>query len=138
MALIFIQRYGQRVLEYLADAFSGKFSARHLNELSKDLTAPGVIELAYQEEKAPIVWLLKNDGTLCGITYRRVSRFITEAPVFAAAHTHLIGDGNRYVQSMCVLPNADGLSDLLYVCTYSFGAASDWAIEVFRPIFDDA
>jgi len=137
MALVFAQRYGQRVIEYMADTFSQKFSGRHINEYSKHITAPGVVELQYQEEKAPIIWELMGDGTLAGVSYRRVSHFVSEPPVFEGAHRHQIGNGARLVQSTTVLPNTDGLSDLLYVCTYA-AAGGDYAVEVLRPIFEDA
>ncbi len=137
LALIFVQRYRQRVIEYLSDTFSGRFTGRHINEFSKHITAPGVREIAYQEEKVPIVWENMDDGSLAGISYRRVSHFVTEPPVFAGAHRHQIGNGARLVQSMTCLPNSDGLSDLLYVCTYAPGG-TDYAVEVLRPVFEDA
>ncbi len=137
MALIFVQRYTQRVIEYMSDTFSQKYSGRHINEYSKHITAPGVTELAYQEEKVPCIWEIMQDGSLAGTAYRRVSHFVTEPPVFAGAHRHQIGNGARLVQSMTVLPNQDGLSDLLYVCTYAPGG-TDYAVEALRPIFEDA
>jgi hypothetical protein len=142
MVLIFIQRYGQRVIEYLADAFSGRFTGRHLNEHAKHITAAGVTELAYQEEKAPILWARMTDGTLAGCTYRRTSRFVTEMPLFQGWHRHPLGGSYagtlvRPISSMATLPSDDGLSDLLYVAT-SDTALANGAIEVMRPIFEDA
>jgi hypothetical protein len=137
MALIFVQRYKQRLMEYLSDTFSGRFSGRHINEYAKHITAPGITEICYQEEKVPVIWTSMADGSLAGTSYRRVSHFVTEAPVFSGSHRHQIGSGARLVQSMCSLPNSDGLSDLLYVCTYAPGE-TDYAVEVLRPIFEDA
>jgi len=142
MVLVFVQRYGQRVIEYLADAFSGKYTGRHLNEHTKHITAAGVTEICYQEEKAPIVWARMGNGTLAGCTYRRVSRFVTEAPVFEGWHRQVIGGSYagalvRPVSSMAVLPNDDGLSDLLYVATSDTSLANG-SIEVLRPLFEDA
>jgi hypothetical protein len=143
MVLVFIQRYGQRVIEYLADAFSGRFAGRHLNEFAKHVTSAGVTEIAYQEERAPILWARMEDGTLAGCTYRRVSRFVTEAPVFQAWHRHPMGGSYagalvRQVSSIAVLPNDDGLSDLLFVATANLAGTGDGAVEVMRPIFEDA
>ncbi|HEV2100085.1 MAG TPA: hypothetical protein VGR45_14330 [Stellaceae bacterium] len=135
LASIFVQRYTQRVLEHMADAFTGKFSARHLNEFAKSLTATGVKELAYQEEKAPIVWSLMNDGSLAGCTYRRVSRFSQEPPVMQAWHQHALGDGSMFT-TMCVLPGTSGLSDTLYLGVED--SSSYYWVEMLRPIFEDA
>jgi hypothetical protein len=142
MALAFVQRYGQRLIEYLADAFSGRFTGRHINEYAKHITAAGIAELAYQEEKVPTVWARMTDGALAGCTYRRVSRFVTEAPVFQGWHRQVIGGSYdaamvRPVSSMIVLPNDDGLSDLLFVAT-SDTALANGAIEVLRPLYEDA
>jgi len=115
----------------------GAVHRRHINEFAKHVTAAGVTELAYQEEKAPVIWEISADGSLAGTSYRRISHFVTEPPVFAGAHRHQIADGTRLVQSMTVQPNSNGLSDLLYVCTYAVGG-TDYAVEVLRPIFEDA
>lgn len=135
MAAIFAQRYQQRVIEHLADAFSGKFSGRHLNEFAKSLTAAGVKELDYQEEKAPIVWALMNDGSLAGCTYRRVSRFVTEPPVMQAWGTVTLGDSST-INAICVLPDTGGLSDLLFVSPLDSNGY--YWVDVMRPIFEDA
>lgn len=143
MVLAFVQRFGQRVLEYLgADAFSNRFVGRHINERAKHITAAGVTEMAYQEEKAPVIWVRMTDGTLAGCTYRRTNRSGAEEPAFQGWHRQVIGGSYagalvRPVSSMVVLPNDDGLSDLLYVAT-SDTALANGAIEVLRPLYEDA
>ena len=142
MALIFVQRYTQRILEYLSDTFSGLFAGQHINEFAKHITAPGIVEIAYQEEKAPIIWACMADGSLAGTTYRRISHLVSEPPKIQGAHRHIIGSNARLVQSMTVQPGSttisgNNLSDLLYVCTYAPGG-TDYAVEVLRPIFEDA
>jgi hypothetical protein len=126
------------VLEYISDTFSQRFTGRHINEFAKHITAAGVTELAYQEEKAPIVWTVMQDGALAGTSYRRVSHLVAEPPVFAGAHRHSFGDGDRLVKSMCVLTSSTNLSDLLYMVTYDATRGDDFAVEVMRPIFEDA
>ena len=142
MALIFVQRYGQRILEYLSDTFSGLFAGQHINEFAKHITAPGIVEIAYQEEKAPVIWACMADGSLAGTTYRRISHLVSEPPKIQGAHRHIIGSNARLVQSMVVQPGSttisgNNLSDLLYVCTYAPGG-TDYAVELLRPIFEDA
>ncbi len=144
MVLAIIQRYGQRVLEHFSSAAvtGGGYVARHLNEFAKHVTAAGVTELAYQEEKAPILWARMTDGSLAGCTYRRTSRYATEPPVFQGWHRQVLGGSYagtmvRAVSSIAVLPNDDGLSDLLYVAT-SDTALANGSVEVLRPIYEDA
>ena len=144
MALIFAQRYQQRVIEHIPEGTTaGRFTGRHLNEFAKHITAAGVTEIAYQEEKAPLLWARMDDGTLAGCTYRRTSRFVTESPVFQGWHRHPLGGSYagalvRQVSSIATLPNDDGLSDLLYVATANLAGTGEGAVEVMRPIFEDA
>lgn len=143
MGLIFVQRYGQRVIEYLADAFSGRFTGLHINEQAKHLTTDGVTELAYQEEKVPTLWARMADGSLAGCTYRRVSRFVTDAPKFQGWHRHIVGGSyagtvTRPVKSILCLPNDDGLSDLLYTAITDTSGIAGGEIHVLRPLYEDA
>jgi hypothetical protein len=142
-ALVFVQTYGQRVMEHLSvSAFSSRFGARHLNEFAKHITAAGVVQIVYQEEKVPLVWARMTDGSLASCTYRRVSPYLTEAPVAEGWQRQVLGgdynaDLQRLVNSMAVRPGPDSLSDLLYVCTTDVNGAHAWN-EVLRPIFEDA
>ena len=143
MSLVFVQRYQRRVMEFLADAFTQRFSARHLNQYAKDLTANGVVELAYQEEPVPVVWARMADGSLAGCTYRRISRFLTEPPVAEGWHEQLLGgdyagDLQRLVVSMATQPSTDANEspgDLLYLCSSDVNAANHF-IEVVRPLLE--
>lgn len=93
MALVYVQRYRKRVLEYLSDTLSGRFTAKHLNEFALHLVPDGIEEITYQEEPVPILWARTTNGQLIGVTYRRVSRFVSETPVYNAWHRHVIGGG---------------------------------------------
>lgn len=140
---IFVQRYGQRLMELLSvSAFSSRFGGRHLNENSKHLSAAGITEIAYQEEKVPVIWCRMGDGSLAGCTYRRVSPYLTEPPNIEAWHRQVLGgdyaaDLQRLVVSMACQQDEDNLSDLLMVCTTDLNGAHAW-VEVLRPIFEDA
>lgn len=142
MALVFVQRYARRLMEYLADGYSsGRFTARHLNEHAKHMAESGIAEIVYQQETAPIVWARMSDGSIAGCTYRRASRFITEAPVVEGWHRQVIGGSYagaivRPIGSMCVLPGPDALSDLLYVATSDVDGGDNF-VGVLRPLFED-
>lgn len=141
MATIFAQKYGRRIVEYLADAFSGKFSERTLNEWSKHLSPSGVSLLAYQQETSPTVWSMMNNGLLTGTTYRRFSRFVNEPPNIAAAFRVLHGR-QRLFTSMCVVPGQNGLLDRLFIVTNDTGTTTtpppnNYFIEIMQPLFDE-
>lgn len=142
MAVVFGQKYGRRVMEYLDDAFSSKFSGRHLNEYAKHITISGVARIEYAEEPVPIVWVLLNNGLLAGCTYRRFSRFVQTAPETEGWHWNVHG-GNRLFTSMCTVPGKNGLLDRLFVVTNTPtgnvpGAVppSTYYVEILQPPFD--
>lgn len=141
MATIFVQKFQRRAIEYLSDAFSGKFSGRHLNEWAKHLATAGIAQLAYQEETWPCVWAMMNNGLLTGCTYRRFSRFVSEAPNLEAWHRVLHGR-QRSFTSMCVVPGKGGLLDRLFVVTndpvsLNQPPVDNYYIEIMQPLFDE-
>lgn len=116
LTMVVIQRYTRLLFEFFPDLFSGKITAPNLNSFSKHLTAPGVAELAYQSELAPIVWARNNDGSLVGWTYQRKSAMATNEPDFVGGHRHALGSG-RTVASLCVASSPDQTSDATLMTT---------------------
>lgn len=133
--LLFVQRFGRKIMEYFADVFSGKFSAPNLTERSKHLTVSGIAELAYQQELAPIAWARRGDGALIGFTYKRESLVSSQGPTFVAAHRHTLGSG-RIVESICVGPSFDGTLDTLSMVTNDV-ATGVRHIELMTDLLDE-
>ena len=63
--------------------------------------------MAYQQEPDSIIWSVRADGVLLGLTYQRDQQVV-------AWHQHPIGGTNTEVESVAVIPSADGLSDDLW------------------------
>ena len=104
LTICFVQKYGRRLLEYLADVFSQRFYGPDLTTYVRHLGQRQFEEIAYQQEPAPVVWARMADGSLVGTTYRRVSLFSNQKPEFNAWHQHPLGSG-RLVESICVGPS---------------------------------
>ena len=144
IATLFVQKQGLKLLEYLPDVFTGKYRAPNMSVFAKHLTAPGIAEVRYQEEQAPLVWARMNDGTLAGCTYRRISAFVNgEAQEVSEAaitgwHRHDLGSG-RNMQSIMVGPNYTGLlSTLAMVTNQKNTLAPDYNVrhvEVMQDLF---
>ena len=137
LALVFVQKYGRRILEMIQDVFTGKHSAPNLAYTAKHLTQYGVEQIAYQEEQIPIVWARTGSGQLIGCTYRRTSSFATEPPVLAAWHEHKFGTG-RGVWSMTMGETSDATQSALRMSTASSASAEDmvYHVETLQPFFD--
>ena len=116
LTMCFVQRYGRRLLEYLADVFSNRFYGPDLTTYVRNIGKLSFKELAYQQEPAPIVWARMGDGSLAGTTYRRVSLFSNQEPEFNAWHQHQLGSA-RLVESICVGPSSGAVLDTLAMVT---------------------
>ncbi len=137
LSLVFVQKFQRKLMEFLPDVYSGKFSAPNLAETSKHLTASGVVELAYQEEPIPTVWARKDDGTLCGISYRRTSSFTSEAPAISAWHKVAVGN-SLAVESICVLPALEGTTEVLAAVVYDSVAQYRNVVQLTPMLEEDA
>ncbi len=135
LALIFVQKFGRKIMEFLADVFTGRYIAPHLSETAKHLTAPGVEEIHYQEELAPILWARTALNTLIGATYRRISAFTTEVPTFIGWHRHDLGS-HYDIESIGVNGNWNGTLDQLTVVTNYTGWNQYRFINAFTQMFD--
>jgi hypothetical protein len=60
------------------------YTAPDMTILAEHITRGGITDMAYQQEPDSIVWCLRADGTLLGMTYRREEQVV-------AWHKHLIG-----------------------------------------------
>lgn len=115
-ANLFVKRFGRKLLEYFADAYSGKFSAPNLADKAGHIVSNGIVELAYTEAMTPIVWGRDGADALFGMTYRRTTISTTQPPDFYAWHPHALGSG-RSVESICAGPSVGGDLDTLTMVT---------------------
>lgn len=116
LGLIVVQGARRKLLEFMSDAFTGRFAARNLSEAAKHLTKSLIEEIAYVQELVPIIWARCGDGSLIGCTYKRESAFSSEAPTFFGWHRHKLGSG-RVVESISSGPSVDGNLDTLCMVT---------------------
>lgn len=135
LSLIFVQKYGRKLIEYIADVYSGKYSGTNLAKKAQHLTSQGIMEIAYQQETTPIIWARMGDGSLTGLTYRRDSPFGTQSAEFAGAHSHTLGSG-RIVESLQSGPSPGGDLDSIYLVTNNPATNVRW-VEMLTGSFDE-
>lgn len=116
LSLLFVQAQGLKLMEYVADVFSGKFLGRNLSQNTKHLSDSGFAQIAYQQELNPVVWLRTESNGLVGTTYKRESSFTSEPPTFNGWHEHTLGSG-RVVESISVGPSVNGNIESLTIVT---------------------
>ena len=114
-AVLFVQRAARKVRE-LAYVFEvDGFKAPDMSLLAEHITLPSIGEVAYQEQPQAIMWGVRDDGVLLGMTYERDQKVV-------AWHRHELGGWSDsggtevpVVESVGVIPSADATRDELYL-----------------------
>lgn len=136
LSMVFVQRYQKQVYEYLADVYSRKFSGTNLARRARNLTAPGIVELAYTKENAPVLWARTAQDQLLTCTYKRSSPFATQTPAdFFGWSYHTLGS-KRLVQSIAAGPSPDGSIDTLCLVTQDPTTGIHY-VEFETPVFEE-
>ena len=107
-AVLFNQRATKKIRQMIFDLNVEGFVAPDLTILAEDITGGGLTHMAYQQEPDSIVWAVREDGVLLGLTYQRDQQVV-------AWHQHPVGGTGTEVESVAVIPSADGKSDELWI-----------------------
>ncbi len=122
--VLFVQAQGRKVREISYDYRADNYIAPDLTRLAEHITAGGIVDMAYQQESESILWCVRSDGALLGLTYNR------EEEVWGW-HRH-VTDG--YFESVAVVPDPENQRDQLWVVVRrTIGGATKRYIEVLEP-----
>ena len=83
-ATIFLQRAKRKIRELAYNFDSDGYQAPDMTILSEHITESGVTQMDYQQEPYSIVWCVRTDGVLAGLTYNRLEQV-------TAWHRHIFG-----------------------------------------------
>lgn len=136
---IFVQRAGKKVrdMRYYYDVDG--FRAADLTVISEHITQSGITQLAFQKEPQQIVWAVRNDGVLIGMSYDR--EFET---VKIGWHRHTLGgitlpttSASASIESVACIPSADGTRDELWMVVRRFiNGVTTVTVEYMNKFFD--
>lgn len=135
LSTVFVHRYARKLIEYVGDPYTGKFSGTNLSIPSKHLTATSIAEIAYVEETVPIVWARTTKNALIGMTYKRESPFTSQPANFSGWHRHDLGSG-RVVTSIQGGPSTTGAIDTLAMITNDTTTNIRW-VEFLSNVFEE-
>lgn len=120
-SIMAVQKYGRRIREIAYSFADNKLVAGDATILAEHITKAatvaesGIVELAYQKERIPILWAPRKDGQLLGMTYSQDEKV-------GAWHQHRLGgyaDAGHtvgaVVESVCVIPSGDGSYEELWM-----------------------
>lgn len=110
-ASVIVHARQRKLLEYM-DQGSGKWEAVNLNQMSKAVTVGGAEEIAYQQERLPVVWGRTGEDAVFGVAYKR-----DKQQEYAAAQTHEHGAEHTFT-SIAVQVDETGTSENLWAITF--------------------
>jgi len=111
----FVQRMARKMrgLRYVFE--DDGFRAPDSTLLAEHITAPGLVELSYQQEPLSVLWSVRADGTLLGFTLERDQNVL-------GWHKHVLGgyrDINKTasakVESVATIPDPSGTRDEVWL-----------------------
>ena len=83
-AVLFLQAAKRKIRELAYNYDSDGYIAPDLTILNETVTKSGINEMAYQQSPDSILWCVRNDGVLAGLTYQRTDNVV-------AWHRHILG-----------------------------------------------
>ncbi len=104
---IFLQRAKRKLRELAYNFDSDGYIAPDLTILSEDITKSGIIQMDYQQEPFSVVWCVRADGKLVGMSYNRLQDVV-------AWHEHAFGGTNAKCKSVAVI-DIDTSEDQVWV-----------------------
>jgi hypothetical protein len=129
--LLFLQRAGKKLRDVSYDIFSQTYQSMDQTVLADHILTPyTVIQMVYAQEPYSIIWGVRADGQLVGMTYSREE--YEEAP-HGGWHRHVLGGGGK-VESLCVIPAPDGSYDQLWaVVNRTVNGVVQRSVEFMNP-----
>jgi len=131
-AILHIQRHGKTVWEIYWNSELDGYIGEDLMILADHLTRNHtIVDIAYQKEPHKVLWAVRSDGALLGLTYHHEQKV-------AGWHQHIFGNGSHFVESIMVLPGTEG--DDLWAVVKRRTAVDAYTREIVRmdPFFKDA
>jgi hypothetical protein len=94
---LFVQRGARKARELVYDYQSNGWVAPDLALLAEDITKGGIVAMAYAQNPDSIVWMVRGDGKLLGLTYNRAEQVV-------GWHWH---DTDGEVEDVAVIPSGE-------------------------------
>jgi len=126
-AILFLQRAGRKIRELAYRYELDNYVAPDLTLLAEHVTEGGIVDWAWQSEPDSILWCVRADGVLLGLTYDRDQGVV-------AWHRH-ITDGE--VESVAVIPASDH-DQLWMIVKRTIGGETKRYVEYMKPDFGTA
>lgn len=120
--IVFVQKGGRKLREYFYQNELQAYRAQDLTYFSDHITGTGLREFGFQSDPDPILWCVRSDGQLAGVTYDKGREI--------AGWHRQITDGA--IESFAVIL-ADGEDEVWAVVRRTVGGSTVRYLEYFAP-----
>jgi len=70
-AILYVEKGNQKIRELEYTHTSDKYIAPDMTTLAEHITGGGIVDLTFQSRPEPVLWCVREDGTLLSFTYKR-------------------------------------------------------------------
>lgn len=132
-SVLFFNRPGRKLHEWTFQWQVNGYLGPDLSVLAEHITQTGVAQMAYQQSPYGVIWMIRGDGTLIGLTYLREQEIV-------AWHRHQLGGqyygGPPIVESLTVIPSPDQSYDEVWLAVLRTVNGVPWrSIEVMSKFY---
>lgn len=125
--VVYVQAAGRKLRNQKYDFYTNTYSSEDLTVLAEHITLGGIVQMIPVQEPDPIVWCVRDDGTLIGFTYN-VEQQVT------GWHQH---DVSGEVESIATIPSPDSHDDDLWmIVKRTINGGTKRYIEYITPVFE--
>jgi len=123
---LFVQRAKRKLRELAYNFDTDGYIAPDLTILSENISLSGIIQMDYQQEPFSIVWCVRSDGKLIGMTYNRLQDVV-------AWHEHDFGGVNSKCKSIGIIDVDTDEDQVWVVVERTINGATKKYIEYLTP-----
>lgn len=106
--ILYIQQGGLVIRSFEFDVLADAFTATDRNLVSDHITESGILQIAFQNGRPDVLWAVRNDGVLLGLTFKA-------GEDVSGWHRHIIGGTDVKVLSVGVIPMTAALDQVWVV-----------------------
>ena len=134
-AILFLQKAKRKIRELAYNFDSDGYVAPDLTILNDTVTKSGINEMSYQQEPDSIIWCVRDDGQLAGLTYQRSENVV-------AWHRHIFGgvfgSGDAVCESVASISGTLTEDEVWVIIKRTINGATKRYIECFSDFdFDE-
>ncbi|KKL48656.1 hypothetical protein LCGC14_2323330, partial [marine sediment metagenome] len=113
-AVLFVQRGGRKIREFLYSFEQDSHKADDLTVFAEHITESGIVDMAFQRTPDPMLWCVRSDGEMAIMTYERDQDVFSWARL--VTHTNLAGtEADSDFESVAVIYGGAGNEDEVWV-----------------------